>query len=42
MIEVDTGYRLAVRLTIALLFGLAVTLSRRDGLPGGARCTPGS
>jgi hypothetical protein len=32
VIEVDTGYRLAVRLTIALLFGLAVTLSRRDGL----------
>jgi hypothetical protein len=27
-----TGYRLSVRLTIALLFALAVTLSRRDGL----------
>ena len=32
VVEVDTGYRLAVRVTIALLFGLAVTLSRRDGL----------
>jgi hypothetical protein len=32
-IAVDTGYRLSVRLTIALLFGLAVTLGRREGLP---------
>ena len=32
VVEVDTGYRLSVRLSIALLFGLAVSLSRRDGL----------
>jgi hypothetical protein len=32
-IAVETGYRLSVRLTIALLFGLAVTLGRREGLP---------
>jgi hypothetical protein len=31
-ISVDSGYRFAVRLTLALLFGLAVMLSRRDGL----------
>jgi hypothetical protein len=31
-VELDTGYTLSVRLSIALLFGLAVTLSRRDGL----------
>lgn len=31
-ISVETGYRLGVRLTLALLFGLAVMLSRRDGL----------
>jgi uncharacterized membrane protein len=31
-ISVATGYRLGVRLTLALLFTLAVTLSRRDGL----------
>jgi hypothetical protein len=29
----DDGYRLSVRLTMALLFGLAVALGRRDGLP---------
>jgi len=28
----DTGYRLSIRITIALLFVLAVILSRRDGL----------
>jgi hypothetical protein len=28
----QTGYRLSVRLTVALLFGLAVMLGRRDGL----------
>jgi len=28
----SSGYRLSVRLTIALLFALAVTLGRRDGL----------
>lgn len=32
VIEVDTGYRLSIRLSIALLFWLAVSLSRRDGL----------
>ena len=32
-ISVESGYRLGVRLTLALLFGLAVMLSRRDGLP---------
>ncbi len=31
-ISVETGYRVGVRLTLALLFTLAVTLSRRDGL----------
>ena len=31
-IAADTAYRLGVRLTLALLFGLAVMLSRRDGL----------
>jgi hypothetical protein len=33
VVPVDTGYRFSVRLTIALLFVLAVTLGRRDGLP---------
>jgi hypothetical protein len=33
VIAVDTGYRLSVRLTMSMLFALAVTLSRRDGLP---------
>ena len=32
VVEVDTGYDLSVRVTMALLFGLAVTLGRRDGL----------
>jgi hypothetical protein len=32
IVALDTGYRLSVRLTIALLFWLAVSLSRRDGL----------
>jgi hypothetical protein len=32
VIEVDAGFRLSVRLTLLMLFGLAVTLSRRDGL----------
>jgi hypothetical protein len=32
VVALDTGYRLSVRLTIALLFWLAVSLSRRDGL----------
>ena len=32
-VSVDTGYRLSVRLTIALLFALAVMLGRRDELP---------
>jgi hypothetical protein len=32
MLPVEQAYRLSVRLTIALLFGLAVMLSRRDGL----------
>jgi hypothetical protein len=31
-ISVDSGYRFGVRLTLAWLFGLAVSLSRRDGL----------
>jgi hypothetical protein len=31
-VPVDTGYRLSVRITIGMLFALAVTLSRRDGL----------
>jgi hypothetical protein len=33
VVSVDSGYRLSVRITIAMLFVLAVTLSRRDGLP---------
>jgi hypothetical protein len=32
VLSLDTAYRLSVRVTIALLFGLAVSLSRRDGL----------
>jgi hypothetical protein len=32
VISVESGYRFGVRLTLALLFVLAVTLSRRDGL----------
>lgn len=32
VVSVDTGFRLSVRLTIAMLFGLALTLGRRDGL----------
>jgi hypothetical protein len=32
IVALDTSYRLSVRLTIALLFWLAVSLSRRDGL----------
>jgi hypothetical protein len=36
-----TAYRLSVRLTIALLFVLAVTLSRRDGLPWGRSVVAG-
>ena len=31
-ISVDSGYRAGVRLTLAALFGLGVSLSRRDGL----------
>ena len=42
IVTVDTGFRLSVRLTIVLLFGLAVTLSRRDGLSGSGRSWPGS
>ena len=34
-IEPGTAYRLSVRLTIAMLFMLAVDLSRRDGLGWG-------
>lgn len=33
VVTVDRGYALSVRVTIAMLFALAVTLSRRDGLP---------
>jgi hypothetical protein len=32
-LPVVRGYQLSVRLTLAMLFGLAVMLSRRDGLP---------
>jgi hypothetical protein len=32
-VSVDTGYRLSVRLTLAMLFLLALTLSRRSRLP---------
>jgi hypothetical protein len=31
-IAAETGYRLSVRITIALLFALAIMLGRRDGL----------
>ncbi len=33
VLTVERGYTLSVRATIALLFALAVALSRRDGLP---------
>ncbi|HEX5938157.1 MAG TPA: hypothetical protein VFZ75_10785 [Actinomycetota bacterium] len=32
VVAVDRGFRLSVRLTLVMLFGLAVTLGRRDGL----------
>jgi hypothetical protein len=32
LLPVGSGYRLSVRVTIVMLFGLAVLLSRRDGL----------
>jgi hypothetical protein len=32
VVSIDTGYRLSVRVTIAMLLAIAVTLSRRDGL----------
>jgi hypothetical protein len=32
VISLETGYRFSVRLTLAMLFALAVTLSRREGL----------
>jgi hypothetical protein len=33
VLSVETGYRFSVRLTISMLFTLAVSLSRRNGLP---------
>ena len=33
VVSVHTSYQLSVRLTMAMLFVLAVSLSRRDGLP---------
>lgn len=41
ILPIGRGYRLSVRLTIALLFGLAVMLSRRDGLPWGRALVAG-
>jgi hypothetical protein len=35
MVDLETAYQLSVRLTIVLLFVLAVSLSRRDGLSWG-------
>jgi hypothetical protein len=41
VVEPDTGYRWSVRITIAMLFALAVTLSRRDGLGWGRASSAG-
>lgn len=41
VLSVGTGYRLSVRVTIGMLFVLAVTLSRRDGLPWGRAIVAG-
>jgi len=40
-ISVNSGYRFGVRLTLATLFGLAVWLSRRDGLSWSRAFTAG-
>jgi hypothetical protein len=40
-ISVSTGYKVGVRLTLASLFGLAVLLSRRDGLSWSRALTAG-
>jgi hypothetical protein len=40
-ISVSSGYRFGVRLTLASLFGLAVLLSRRDGLSWSRALTAG-
>jgi hypothetical protein len=40
-ISVSSGYRFGVRLTLASLFGLAVLLSRRDGLSWSRAFTAG-
>jgi hypothetical protein len=41
-ISVETAYRLSIRVTIAMLFGLAVTLGRREGLGWGRALAAGA
>jgi hypothetical protein len=41
-ISVETAYRLSIRVTIGLLFGLAVTLGRREGLGWGRALAAGA
>lgn len=41
VIDLESAYQLGVRLTIALLFFLAVSLSRREGLPWGRALVAG-
>jgi hypothetical protein len=41
VVAVDTGYRLSVRISIAMLFGVAVSLGRRDGLGWARALTAG-
>jgi hypothetical protein len=41
-ISVEAAYRLSIRVTIGLLFGLAVTLGRREGLGWGRALAAGA
>ena len=41
VVAVETGYRLSVRITIAMLFTIAVSLSRRNGLGWARALTAG-
>ncbi len=41
LVSVDSGYRAGVRVTLAMLFVLAVMLSRRDGLAWGRALAAG-
>jgi hypothetical protein len=42
VVDVETGYQLSVRLSIGLLFILAVSVSRRDGLTWGRALVAGA